>query len=340
MKAKTSGLAAGALLAAMVVAAAAPQAHAAGAAAYKVPRNGFGQPDLSGTWSNETLTRMERQTKYGDRIVPTKDEIAEVEGLQAKKVEVGKSGVNDTFRAECDTAAGAFNIQCAYDQAFFDDTSTMMRVGGQPRNSFITFPANGRIPRRPDKMPSGGGLGVGNTENPENRGLPDRCLVGQNISTGALLNPTIYNNTYVFQQNKDTVAIVVEMSHDARIVRLNAEHDGIPRWFGDSVGHWEGDTLVVDTVGFHPTQLGLNSPQLHLVERFSRVGPTRVLYQFKVEDPGASTAPWGGEYEFHTAKGLQYEYACHEGNHAMRGILGGARQEEERAGKQTAKAGQ
>ncbi|OYX34298.1 MAG: hypothetical protein B7Y99_05850 [Caulobacterales bacterium 32-69-10] len=330
MMAKTSGIAACALASAMLIAASAAPAYAAGAP-YKAPRNGFGQPDLSGTWSNETLTRMERQPQYGDRIVPTPEEIAAVEGLQAKKVEVGKSGVNDTFRAECETPAGAFNIQCAYDQAFFDDTSTMMRVGGQPRNSFITYPANGRIPRRPDKMPTGNAFGVGNTDNPENRGLPDRCLVGQNISTGALLNPTIYNNTYLFQQNKDAVVIVVEMSHDARTVRLNAKHDNIPRWFGDSVGHWEGDTLVVDTINFHPLQLGLNTPQLHLVERFTRVGPQRILYQFRVEDPGAYTAPWGGEYEFHAAKGLQYEYACHEGNHAMSGILAGARQEEEKA---------
>jgi len=337
MKAKTSGLAACAVVALL---AAAGQAHAAGAAPYKAPRNGFGQPDLSGTWSNETLTRMERPTQYGDRIVPTPEEIAAVEGLQAKKVEVGKSGENDTFRDECKTAEAAFNIQCAYDQAFFDDTLTLMRVNGQPRNSFITFPANGRIPRRPDKMPRGGGLGVGNTDNPENRGLPDRCLVGQNISTGALLNPTIYNNTYVFQQNKDAVVVVVEMSHDARVIRLNAQHSPIPRWFGDSVGHWEGDTLVVDTINFHPEQLGLNSNQLHLVERFTRVGPDRILYQFRVEDPGAYTAPWGGEYEFHTAKGPQYEYACHEGNHAMTGILAGARQEEAKAAGKVAAAGQ
>lgn len=335
MKAKASSLLAGVAVSAMLAVALVGQAHAAGAAApYKAPRNGFGQPDLSGTWSNETLTRMERQPQYGDRIVPTKEEIAEVEGLQAKKVEVGKSGENDTFRAECATAQGAFNVQCSYDQAFFDDTATLMRVNGQPRNSFITFPANGRIPRRPDKRPTGNPFGVGNTDNPENRGLPDRCLVGQNISTGALLNPTIYNNTYVFQQNKDAVVMVVEMSHDARTVRLNAQHDNIPRWFGDSVGHWEGETLVVDTVHFHPLQLALNSDKLHLVERFTRVAPDRILYQFRVEDPGAYTEPWGGEYEFHTAKGLQYEYACHEGNHAMTGILSGARQEEAKAANQ------
>src|SRR5690606_12616732 len=128
--------------------------------------------------------------------------------------------------------------------------------------------------------------------------------------------------------------IVAEMSHDARIIRLGGQHDNILRWLGDSVGRWEGETLVVDTVHFHPSQLAYNTPALHLTERFTRVAPHRMLYQFKVEDPGVYTQPWSGEYEFHTAKGLQYEYACHEGNYAMTGILEGARHEEaEAAGK-------
>ena len=325
----TSGRTAWAVASIVLTAAAVGQAHAAGA--YKAPRNVYGQPELSGTWSNETLTRMERPASFGNRLTPTPEEINQIEGLQAQKVTVGKSDAPDPFRKECETAEGAFNIQCSYGQAWFDNTLHLMHVNGQPRTSFITYPANGRIPHLPDAKRPTGGLGAGNRDNPENRGLPDRCLVGRNISTGALLNPTIYNNTYVFEQSKDTVAIVVEMSHDARVIRLNAQHDNIPRWFGDSVGHWEGDTLVVDTVHFHPLQLVYNSDKLHLVERFTRVGPDRILYQFKVEDPGAYTEAWSGEYEFHTASGPQYEYACHEGNHAMTGILAGARQEEAEA---------
>jgi len=120
------------------------------------------------------------------------------------------------------------------------------------------------------------------------------------------------------------------MAHDARTVRLNAQHDDIPRYLGDSVGHWEGDTLVVDTAHFDPIQVQLqgNSAALHLTERFTRVGPDRILYQFRVEDPAAYTEPWGGEFEFTTAKGLQYEYACHEGDYALEDILKGARQDE------------
>jgi hypothetical protein len=314
----------------ILAAAAAGQAHAAGAAAYKAPRNGFGQPELSGTWSNETLTRMERPANIKG-LVPTPQELAQVEGLQAKKVEVGKSSGDDPFRAECATAEGAFNIQCSYGQAWFDNTLHLMRVNGEARSSLITFPTDGRIPRKPG-APRPGPFGPGGkADNPEDRGLPDRCLVSQNWSTGALLNPSIYNNSWVFQQNKNTLVIVAEMAHDARTIRLNAQHDNIPRWFGDSVGHWDGDTLVVDTIHFKPEQLAYNSPQLHLIEKFTRVGPDRLLYQFRVEDPGVYTQPWGGEYEFHTAKGPQYEYACHEGNHAMEDILAGARAEEREA---------
>ncbi len=308
------------------------QAHAAGAASpYKAPRNAYGQPQLAGTWSNETLTRLERGAQYGTSLVPTPADLAKIEGVQAQKVEAGKGAKEDPFRAECETAAGAFNIQCSYGQAWFDDTPHLMRVNGQPRTSLLTVPADGRIPRRPD-APRPGGFGPGGkADNPEDRGLPDRCLVSQNYTTGALLNTSIYNNNWLFQQNRDSVVIVAEMSHDARNVRLGAKHDDIPRWLGDSIGHWEGDTLVVDTVHFHPAQLTYNTPALHLTERFTRVGADRLLYQFKVEDPGVYTQPWSGEYEFVTAKGLPYEYACHEGNYAMTGILEGARAEEAKA---------
>ena len=316
------------------------------AATYKAPRNGFGQPDLTGTWSSETLTRMERPQEFGDRLTLTPDEVARLEGARAARVEAGSKptdqsgkGPGEAFRSSCETAAGAFGPQCGYNEAFFDTATQVMRVNGQPRSSFITNPANGRIPRK-DTRPRGDGREVGVRDNPESRGLADRCLVGQSITTGALLASTIYNNTFVFQQSADTVAFVAEMSHDARIVRLNAQHGDVPRWFGDSVGRWEGDTLVVDTINFHPHQLVANSDKLHLVERFTRVAPDRILYQFRVEDPGAYTQPWEGEYELHTSKGPQYEYACHEGNYAMEGILAGARQDEAKAaGRPVAQAG-
>ncbi len=346
MNAQGLGAIACALASTALCGAMAAPAHAAPAGAYTAPRTGFGQPDLSGTYTNETLTRMERQPQYGDRLVLTPEEVAKLEGERAKTVEVQNAPTNlaaggvEAYRANCETAATAFSPGCSYNPLFYDGQNHVMRVGGEPRTSLITFPANGRIPRRPDGKVRPDAFAAGNRDNVENRGLPDRCLVSQNITTGALLNPTIYNNTYVFQQNRDSVVIVVEMAHDVRNIRLNAKHDGIKRWLGDSVGHWEGDTLVVDTIDFHPDQLAYNSDKLHLVERFTRVGPDRIRYQFRVEDPGAYTEAWGGEYELTKAKGPQYEYACHEGNYALAGILAGARQDEAagRTGVETAAA--
>ena len=334
MNTKLVSLIACALASTGLSAAVVAQAQAATAAtAYKAPRNGFGQPDLTGTWSNETTTRMERPPEYGNRKVMTPEEVRKIEGAREANVEAarsnqGQAGTPEAYRAYCEKPENAFQGGCAYNQTFYDGMTTVMRVNGEPRTSLVVVPETGKIPRRTDFVRRGDGYAAGKSDNVEDRGLPDRCLVSQNVSNGALLNPTIYNNTYVFQQNKDTVVIVVEMSHDIRTVRLNAKHDDLHRWFGDSVGHWEGDTLVVDTINFHPLQQGFNSDKLHLVERFSRVASNRILYHFRVEDPGVYSAAWEGEYEFSTAKAPQYEYACHEGNYALHGILAGARQEE------------
>jgi hypothetical protein len=320
------------------MAVAAANAATAGASAYKAPRDGFGRPDLSGTWTSESLTKMERSREFGDRLILTQAEVDKLEGVRAERVNAGRAdpnnsgvGPREAFRASCETAAGAFGPNCGVPEVFYDKSQVVMRVDGKPRSSFVTFPANGRIPRKPGTGPRGNGRVVGQRDNPENRGLADRCLVGQSITTGALLNSTIYNNTFEFAQGKDAVVLVAEMSHEPRIVRIGAQHDNIPRWLGDPIGHWEGETLVVDTINFHPEQLTANTDKLHLVERFTRVAPDRILYQFRVEDPGAYTQPWSGEYELKASKGRQYEYACHEGNYALEGILAGARHDEAEA---------
>ena len=149
--------------------------------------------------------------------------------------------------------------------------------------------------------------------------------------------PGLYNNTYQFVQTKDEVAIDVEMVHDVRIVRLNATGHlpaSVRPWMGDSIGHWEGDTLVVETTNFHPEQVFRGaSEHLKVTERFTRVGKDRLHYAFWVEDPTVFAQPWGGEYEFSRITGQVYEYACHEGNYGLVGILQGAR-DEERTGAQ------
>jgi hypothetical protein len=143
-----------------------------------------------------------------------------------------------------------------------------------------------------------------------------------------------YNNNYLIQQSPDAVAIVVEMVHDARVVRLNAKHrsDDVRPWFGDSIGWWEGDTLVVETTHFPEAQAYFGAwKDLKVTERFTRLGKERLGYRFTVEAPSVWDKPWGGEYEFHALKGQVFEYACHEGNYALPGILAGAREEEKRA---------
>jgi hypothetical protein len=144
--------------------------------------------------------------------------------------------------------------------------------------------------------------------------------------------PVLYNNNYQIVQTPDHVMILVEMVHDARIIRMNGTHApaSVRQWFGDSIGRWEGDTLVVDTTNFtDSTRFRGSSENLHVVERFSRVGPNAILYKVTIDDPSTFAKAWTMEYPFVATKGPVYEYACHEGNYAMTDILGGARKAEQ-----------
>jgi len=149
----------------------------------------------------------------------------------------------------------------------------------------------------------------------------------------------LYNNTYQIQQDGDHVAILVEMDHDVRVIRLNAKEHlpaSIRPWMGDSIGHWEGDTLVVETTNFNPGEslrpgiptVVYLSPDAKVTERFTRISASQILYQFQVDDPAVYTRTWRGEMPFNISRGPLYEYACHEGNYALPGILAGARHAE------------
>ena len=181
----------------------------------------------------------------------------------------------------------------------------------------------------------GYGGGLGSFDNPENRSLGERCILGFGRNAGPpMLANGFYNNDYQIVQTPDAVAIRVEMVHDVRTIRLNAEHrtDGLRPWMGDSIGHWDGKTLVVETTNVPEAQAYHGAwKNLTVIERFTRVGPDRLLYQFTIHDPSMWDADWGGEYEFHPLKGEIYEYACHEGNYALRNILAGARAKEKEA---------
>jgi hypothetical protein len=312
---------------------AAPSAAAPGA--YKVPLNAYGQPDLEGTWTNATLTVLERPKEYGNRKVMTDEEVKKVEGEDAKLMADGNKPTDPKVKTtdlphEC--GRGFSGAGCGYNSAWIDPGSTVMRVNGEPRSSFITDPPDGHFP------PTKPGVVVPNMyvrahygENPENQTLGERCLTSFGYSAGPVMLPLLYNNNYEIAQSKDTVAIVVEMVHDVRIIHIGAKHrtDGARPWMGDSIGWYEGPTLVVETTNFpEATSLHGAWKELKVTERFTRVGPHRVLYQFTVADPTVWDRPWSGEYEFSSSKGRIFEYACHEGNYALEGILSGARADE------------
>src|ERR1700723_2968100 len=342
MSKKLTALVLGAAVSALAMAAA---SAAPADAAYKVPLNAYGQPDLEGTWTNATLTTLERPKEYGTRKVMTPEEVKKVEGDDAKMVADGNKPTDPKVKTTDlphDCGRGFSGAGCGYNSAWIDPGSTVMRVSGEPRTSFITDPADGRLPPYKAGVTAPGMEQYAHRgENPENMTLAERCLTSFGYSAGPVMLPLLYNNNYEIAQTKDTVAIVVEMVHDVRMIHIGGKHrtDGLRTFMGDSIGWYEGPTLVVETTNF-PQAKALNGAwkELKVNKRFTRVGPHRILYQFKVQDPTVWDTSWGGEYEFRTSKGRIFEYACHEGNYALAGMLAGARADEAAAAKRTAAA--
>jgi len=245
---------------------------------------------------------------------------------------------------ELDAAAG--NVG-GYNWFWIDRGSGAFKIDGQWRTSIIVDPPNGRHPaltaqgksraaaRAKMYRPNTGqawwleaGLDPGPYDDPELRPLAERCLLGFGSTSGPPMLPVLYNNLKRIVQTEDNIMILAEMVHDARIVRMNAEHapPDVRKWMGDSIGHWEGDTLVVDTTNFtDKPALGGASRNLHVIERFRRVDADTIVYKFTVDDPTIWTASWSGEYVWPTTDQRVYEYACHEANYSFGGILRGAR---------------
>jgi hypothetical protein len=316
---------------------------------YKVPHNVFGQPDLEGVWTNATVTPLERDNaKFGDRLVMTPQELAARENEEKAYIAEGDKPTDPNLKVTdlpVNCGRGFSGTNCGYNRGWTDPGETVMRVKGEPRTSFITSTPNGRMPAvkagvRPPQR-GGGGAGFNVNDNPETKTLAERCLTSFGNSAGPVMLPLLYNNNYQIAQNRDTVAIWVEMVHDVRQIDLRrTAHlpSNIRPWFGDSIGHYEGDTLVVETTNY-PRQNAFRGAweDLKVTERFTRVAKDRVLYQFKVEAPSVWDTAWGGEYEFGTSKGLVYEYACAEGNYALEDMLAGARAEDAVAQKTASK---
>jgi hypothetical protein len=326
-------------------AAAQPKGSLAKGAAYKAPRTSFGQPDLMGYWSNSTLTPMTRPAALKDRLVYTPEEVKKLEDAVVAEVEEGNAPTDPNAPAEApppskntrpEFAAAGGDVG-GYNRGWLDPGSHVMRVGGEPRTSLLTTP-NGQVPPRKKGAAAapgfggGGRGGMGAFDNPESRSLGERCIIGFGRNAGPpMFANGFYNNNYQIVQTPEAVTILVEMNHDLRVIPLNAKHrtDGQRPYFGDSIGWWEGDTLVVETTNIPQRQNFMGSwENLKVTEKFTRVAKDRLRYQFVVDDPTLWDKPWGGEYEFGPLNGIIYEYACHEGNYALSGILGGARAEE------------
>ena len=326
-----------------------------------LPRMPDGHPDLQGTYDLATMTPLERWS--GDPPFLTKEQ---AEALQRAELErraetdppdrprpppVGRdtNAPKSFFEALEKNAGGAVG---GYNQFWLNKGSAYSVVDGRIRTSIIIDPPNGHLPPYNEAARKrlaaaratptstaveraaveGAAPPPGAFDNPEQRPLSERCLLGFGSTSGPPALPDyFYNDLHQIVQTPDSILILSEMIHDARIVRMNAEHlpKSIRRWMGDSVGHWEGDTLMVDTTNFtDKTRFRGSSENLHVVELFTRIDDKTLLYRFTIEDPDTWDRPWAGEYTWPATDKPIYEYACHEGNYALGGILRGARREE------------
>ncbi|MGH1472223.1 MAG: hypothetical protein ACRBCS_13610 [Cellvibrionaceae bacterium] len=314
---------------------------------YEPPRLADGKPDLQGVWSNASLTRMTRGSDFKDLVIPKEviDDVTYNSYYNKRLREDNKpTDPNAPPPTDGDTQKG-------YNNFWIDPGSTYGKVKGEYRSSWIISPKNGQIPYSPEgrKMRmaafrSGGQEGNGRAgmfDGPEIRSVGDRCLISFGSSAGPPMNNVMYNNHYQFVQTPNHVAILVEMNHDTRIIDINGQHNpsAIKEWFGSSVGKWTGDTLVVETQNIHPIQESRGAFPLSekgkVTERFTRYSETEMLYEFTVDDPIYYKEKWKGEMVFVKSEESIFEYACHEGNYALPGILAGARKEErEKAAKE------
>ena len=296
----------------------------------QVPRTPEGHPDLQGIWTNATITPLERPSQFASKPTVTDAEASAYE-----------KGNNDTLYGDKRSSSAESDRDHAYNALFFDRGTELARIDGVKRTSLIIDPPDGKVPPMvPEATQRGRGRGLGRYDRPQDRPLGERCLLGFGSTSGPPMLPVLYNNNYQIVQSPGAIMILVEMVHDVRVVHMDGRPHLPPdvrQWLGDSIGHWEGDTLVVETTNFtDKTRFRGSGLNLKVIERFRRVDPNTILYRFTIDDPTTFTKPWTAEYPFVATAGPIYEYACHEGNYAMPDILGGARLEEKKAAEQAA----
>ena len=311
-----------------------PAAAQTSAPGYAPPKTSWGVPDLQGFWSNASLTGMQRPAGASGLVV-SEEEAAKLAKRNiysaVQREEAGASKVDAKSSAEL---LSDKNSNRAYNRFWMDPGASYAKVRGEYHTSWITNPSDGRIPyteRGIQANTRGGGFGP--YDNFETRPLSERCIMSFTGSNGPVIGNGMYNNTLQLVQSPGSVMILAEMIHDAKIVpivksKADVKHGPsvIPKWGGDAVGWYEGDTLVIETVNSNPNQRSYISKTGKVTERFTRWNADQIFYQFTVDDPTLYKQTWGGEMSLNVSKEPLYEYACHEGNYALPGILAGARQ--------------
>lgn len=306
----------------------------------------YSKRDFSGTWTNQSLTRLSRPGDFQQLEVSRE----QAERYVKAQMTIGFTA-EEKDKTHVDPNAGAppagdkdFGVK-GYDPAWTSAGESFAVINGRYRTSHIVSPTNGQLPHRdPEKARSLAEArrviyetGNGPYDGPEHANLSERCLIGFGGTGGPGMLNTLYNNNYNFVSTKDHLAIVVEMAHDVRLIPIFANQaqaqrshrpDAIKPWLGDSVAWWESDTLVVETINVHPLQGAAGpfplSEKAKVTERLTRTGEKEILYRFTVDDPVHYTHPWTAELAFRPSPGI-FEYACHEGNYGLVNMLSGAR---------------
>jgi hypothetical protein len=308
--------------------------------AQSIPRTADGKPDLQGIWSNGTLTPLERPSRFAERRFMSEQEALTMQ-QDAQQREVAANAPSDPDRAPPTDG----NTAAAYNTFWLERGTQVVEIDGEYRTSMVIDPADGQIPFR-EGAPEQNFMeqlrdihGADAFLGPEMTTIGERCLLfydfrTSNSSVGPPMMPMIYNNNYQIVQNRDYVAMSAEMMHDTRIFRIDSEHEPaqIYKWMGDSIASWEGDTLVISTRNMHPQQSHFSSgPGLSVVERLRMVSADKIVYSFTMQDDVVYTQPWTAEMVFYRRPPQEriYEFACHEGNYALPGILAGARRLEQ-----------
>jgi hypothetical protein len=300
------------------------------AAKQTIARTPDGRPDLQGVWSFATVTPLERPDNLAGKQVLTDEDVAKVEAAAAEA---------RIDRAPKQGEVGAYN-------QFWMDRGT--KVLGTKQTSLIVDPPDGKLPAyTPEGEKRQAALVEARKRNagPEDRYLAERCIVGFNA--GPPMLSSAYNNMVQLFQTPGHVAILNEMVHSARLVPTDGRpHGTMPQWSGDSRGRWDGDTLVIETTNFRDDGIGVLSQKLQVtdknlrvVERFRLLDADTLLYEFTVTDPTIWTKPWSGAMTMERTTDRMFEFACHEGNYGLAGILAGTRADEKAAAAAAAKKG-